>query len=1482
MRLFWFALGFFAAGCDARTTTSEDHSDASVATALLGQPPRHPVGSLGPDPIAKVTFPARADGATEIATARVRASVRLIGAASVEGKGDGDRVRFAHAYAGADVEHVRTDLGEEDFVHFAAKPKESLVRWSFETTGVAGLRLVANILELLDADGMPRLRVPEPFVIDATGARRTAKLEVEGCVVDRDVRPAWGRALIAPRARCELVVRWTDDGLAYPLTLDPAWTTTGSLATARRGHTAVMVQAAGACSAGCVVVIGGRNGGFDSLVPEVYNAASGTWTNAPYPNGFPLMADYDIAGAEATGGTALFAGGFVSGGGYSAVAARWNASTLTWTATSGLPWFVAGASMATLPGHGALLVGGQSESGYLRGAVTWSKATDNWTVSSLTALYAGRRTPLLAVYQSPTAPTKVTACAIGGISSGFPTSGVECIALEISAAPSGTWTNYSSFNPNINNYPTMLAMAGSFAYAVAKNGSIQFADLAAIGDEMRFVPCSGTCPPKFGSISGVTTSAIDERRAVSLSTDRMMFVGGSAWDPTTSAPKASTVVDYLLPGATPTAAVSSMVRSSGALAVGRTEHTATALPNGRVLVVGGTVLPVPYSPVVTASVELFGPIPKGSSCATHFECDVGLSCVEGVCCALAGASKTNCTDTCESCLVAGKVGTCSPRPARALPEVGHGSCPNPSGGSCGYTCDGSNRAACAVAGTAASCASATCTDGTTGPSAFTPTSSCDGAGGCTYASPGNCGKYKCASATACRTMCTGNGDCTDGNKCSGGACVDAGDRGATCVATSDCLPGLGLTCVDSVCCAATSCPSGFSCAVGGGFCKKPLGGACTSGTATDCASGECAPDGVCCNTACVGQCEECKATGTIGTCTPRPSLTDPIGGRTACGGSGDCRSTCDGTTRTACGPYPSKLKNCGAAACVTSTSIAQEASFCDGSGACVAGASSGCSPYKCSGTACGKTCTATTDCLSGYFCDTAKSLCVTSGDPGSTCASTSQCKTGSCVDGVCCSTATCALGLTCAANGKGTCSKPLGASCSLATDCGSGFCADGVCCNAACNGSCESCSLTGYAGSCTPVPSGGDAKHGTCPGTGSCRSKCDGTTRASCGALPGVSTACAGTSCTDGKLTGTSYCDGLGACATPAPSTCTPYKCGSTSACGLSCSTTADCGAGYACNANKCETTGALGTFCDEPTQCKSNKCVAAVSPGKTVCCSVDSCPAGTFCGEAGTAGAGTCVARGGSACTDPNQCANGFCIDGVCCDAACGGQCQACDVPSALGKCVAVSGAPHGSRATCSNGAGDVCKAQSCDGVDGTKCAAFTNGPAVECSRACADEATVAIGKCDGAGVCGSGKAASCAGFKCDAGGCRTSCTGNDQCSSGYYCNGGTSRCEPALGKCSDDRSKSTSADGTVVTTCFPFLCDAGSGGCAKTCASTVADCAAGQTCSERVCVSGPPPTEDGGGCAVQSPGGRRAGLGLAAFLALSVFARRRRRLRA
>jgi len=69
--------------------------------------------------------------------------------------------------------------------------------------------------------------------------------------------------------------------------------------------------------------------------------------------------------------------------------------------------------------------------------------------------------------------------------------------------------------------------------------------------------------------------------------------------------------------------------------------------------------------------------------------------------------------------------------------------------------------------------------------------------------------------------------------------------------------------------------------------------------------------------------------------------------------------------------------------------------------------------------------------------------------------------------------------------------KDLGIECASSMDCASGFCVDGVCCNSSCPEICEACNLAGTVGTCTVRPADDDGGCDVCQ-------TCDGTSHTVC------------------------------------------------------------------------------------------------------------------------------------------------------------------------------------------------------------------------------------------------------------------------------------------------------------------------------------------------------------------------------------------------
>jgi hypothetical protein len=137
-----------------------------------------------------------------------------------------------------------------------------------------------------------------------------------------------------------------------------------------------------------------------------------------------------------------------------------------------------------------------------------------------------------------------------------------------------------------------------------------------------------------------------------------------------------------------------------------------------------------------------------------------------------------------------------------------------------------------------------------------------------------------------------------------------------------------------------------------------------------------------------------------------------------------------------------------------------------------------------------------------------------------------------------------------------------------------------------------------------------------------------------------------------------------------------------------------------------------------------------------------------------------------GETCTCTEECASGFCIDGVCCDSPCEHGCMICDIPGLLGACSPV---PAGGRPVVDG----TCMAEpvsSC-GLDGTcdgrgNCQKYPDG--TPCGQGtCAGDSIQGAKACQ-AGRCTEAAPVSCAPYSCNSAEatCFGVCTSDSQCS--------------------------------------------------------------------------------------------------------------------
>lgn len=842
-----------------------------------------------------------------------------------------------------------------------------------------------------------------------------------------------------------------------------------------------------------------------------------------------------------------------------------------------------------------------------------------------------------------------------------------------------------------------------------------------------------------------------------------------------------------------------------------------------------------------------------ASCKADTDCASG-HCADGVCC------NVSCNTACRSCAMVGHVGTCSPTPQ----DQPHALCESQDRTTCGTTglCDGFGSCSKFPANTP--CGDpATCSGNT-----LETAQTCDGQGTCQSPQATSCAPYRCTDG-ACTSTCTAATqavDCADNIACINESCGPK-QNGQTCASDGQCLNG---HCVDNICCDS-------ACA---GACRS-CGLANSVGTCTDVAAGSADPRLVCMDqgaAACSmnGKCDgnggcQVYAVGTA--CAAEDCTNDVYTSASTCNASGQCIKP----SSIACNPYHCNLDKCFAA-CTTNDQCVSP-NICGQDGAvnscgkkpqgadCSADTECGtshCAQGKCCDTTCGAACTACnlagsngtcTDVQSGAdpqgICAAqAQASCGTTGMCSSgQCAfylSTTICKPGSCEPGgppssaltppsrcdgagkcvtpidqgcapgrcdptslmclnTCTTNADCTNPNTCQ---NGSCGLILkGGTCSTTNQCATGLTCnhDKVCCDQACDGVCETCKPPGgAAGTCTAVTAGQVDPSNmcavtvakTCGTNGKCTGDNSIAGTARCQDWDS-SNSCQSQSCTNtgtsgaGMLTSQSYCgagSNAGTCFVSTPQACGGgvYKCLDATQCRTSCDTDNDC-AGVTCNTvtHVCGTKQPQGAMCNSAADCVS--------------------------------GAANCV-------------------DGVCCNTACTGACQACSGISGASPgtcssvsaltpdplCPAAAGMSCGNTGLCASGGacakktGTTCAVATCQGTTAMVPAATCNGTdtcptptpvacaAATCSGSAMSFSQTTAATCS-AGACGSGMTTTCGTFNCNGTVCKMTCATDADCVNGKKCNSdGTCTGHPVGGTCTTgaDCANNQCVDGTCCGT--------------------------------------------------------------------------------
>ncbi|HEY3322248.1 MAG TPA: PKD domain-containing protein, partial [Planctomycetota bacterium] len=204
-----------------------------------------------------------------------------------------------------------------------------------------------HTIELCDPSGAPRLRIDLPEGKDAAGRRLTA-----------------GKELTYTLAGNRVTLTADLSAAAFPVVIDPSWSSTGQMAVGREIHTATLLPS------GKVLVAGGNGAGTSC---EVYDPSTLTWS----ATASLVDARYYHTATLLSSGTVLVAGG-VGGSGRLNSSELFDPTTNTWSAggslTTGRAWHA-----ATALKSGYVLVSGGSGAVRLTSCEIYDPTTNQWT-----------------------------------------------------------------------------------------------------------------------------------------------------------------------------------------------------------------------------------------------------------------------------------------------------------------------------------------------------------------------------------------------------------------------------------------------------------------------------------------------------------------------------------------------------------------------------------------------------------------------------------------------------------------------------------------------------------------------------------------------------------------------------------------------------------------------------------------------------------------------------------------------------------------------------------------------------------------------------------------------------------------------------------------------------------------------------------------------------------------------------------------------
>jgi len=333
------------------------------------------------------------------------------------------------------------------------------------------------------------------------------------------------------------------------------WSSTGTMISARDGHTATIL------ANGKILAAGGTNNGVALTSAELYNPAAGTWAST----GSMSVARSHARAILLPNGSVLVVGGCVNDclSATTNGAELYNPNTGTFTATGSMLQARSDFGVALLP-NGQVLVAGGCTAFDVNGCTSvtnkaeiYDPKTGTWKTT--TALHTARYA--------------MTATLLAGgkaLVAGGSTAALDALnSSEIYDPTAKTWTLGGKMVQPRADYASIMLSTGAILFAGGENTSG-----VSINNAELYNPSSG----KFTATGNMTATRV-EHTAVLLANGKVLVSGGN---------------NQTLNGATPLASAElynparGTWTATGSMSNARSGHTSTVLHNGNVINAGGS------------------------------------------------------------------------------------------------------------------------------------------------------------------------------------------------------------------------------------------------------------------------------------------------------------------------------------------------------------------------------------------------------------------------------------------------------------------------------------------------------------------------------------------------------------------------------------------------------------------------------------------------------------------------------------------------------------------------------------------------------------------------------------------------------------------------------------------------------------------------------------------------------------------------------